>query len=114
VNQDGSLNSASNPAKFGSVIVLYVTGLGQTTPPSVDGLVNSAPFSVPNVPVSAYVTGNQGSSPPQAVVSAPGLIAGITQVNVALPASLPSGLSADTKSLTVSIVAAQAPVYVTQ
>jgi uncharacterized protein (TIGR03437 family) len=113
-NQDGSLNSASNPAKFGSVIVLYVSGLGQTTPPSLDGLVNSAPFSVPNVPVSAYVTGNQGSSPLEAVVSAPGLIAGISQVNVALPASLPSGLSADTKSLTVSIVAAQAPVYVTQ
>jgi uncharacterized protein (TIGR03437 family) len=113
-NQDGSLNSASNPAKFGSVILLYVSGLGETTPLSVDGLVNTAPLSVPNVPVSVFVTGNQSSTTPQAVVSAPGLIAGITQVNVALPTSLPPGFGAGTKSLTVSIVAAQAPVYVTQ
>jgi uncharacterized protein (TIGR03437 family) len=114
VNQDGSLNSASNPAKFGSVIVLYVTGLGQTTPPSVDGLVNSTPLPVPNVPVSVYLTGNPSSSVPQAVMSAAGMVAGITQVNVALPASLPPGLSAGAKAITVSIVAAQAPVYVTQ
>ena len=113
-NQDGTVNSASNPAKFGSVIVLYVSGLGETTPLSVDGLVNTAPYSVPNFTVSAYLTGNSSSTTPQAVVSAPGLIAGITQVNVALPSSLPPGLSAGTKSLSVSIVAAQAPVYVTQ
>jgi uncharacterized protein (TIGR03437 family) len=109
-NQDGSLNSARNPAKLGSVIVLYLSGLGETTPLSVDGLVNTAPFSVPSVPVSVYLSPNIGSITPQAVVSAPGLIAGITQVNVALPATLPP----ESGGITISIGAAQAPVYVTQ
>jgi uncharacterized protein (TIGR03437 family) len=109
-NQDGSANSAGNPAKLGSVIVMYVSGLGQTTPLSVDGLVNTAPLSVPNVPVSVYFSSVQGASAPQAVISAPGQIAGTTQVNVALPASLPAGAN----KLTVSLGTVGAPVYVTQ
>ncbi|MBV8843031.1 MAG: hypothetical protein JO307_09480 [Bryobacterales bacterium] len=40
-NQDGTPNSAANPAYAGSVITLYVSGLGQTNPPGVDGLRNS-------------------------------------------------------------------------
>lgn len=32
VNEDGTLNSASNPAARGSVVVLYATGQGQTAP----------------------------------------------------------------------------------
>jgi len=32
VDQDGSINSASNPAARGSVVVLYATGEGQRNP----------------------------------------------------------------------------------
>ncbi len=34
-NQDYSANGASNPAAIGSVITIYATGEGQTTPPGV-------------------------------------------------------------------------------
>jgi uncharacterized protein (TIGR03437 family) len=37
VNQDLTINSSSHPAKHGSIISLYATGVGQTTPPGVDG-----------------------------------------------------------------------------
>jgi uncharacterized protein (TIGR03437 family) len=83
-NQDGTPNSASNPAARGSVIALYVSGLGQTSPPGVDGLVNSTPLPVPVVTVTVDLPGAQIQ--PQYAGAAPGLISGITQVNVQIPA----------------------------
>ena len=37
-NQDGTINSSSNAAAAGSVVVLYATGLGQTNPQGQDGV----------------------------------------------------------------------------
>jgi len=37
LNEDGTVNGAGNPAPRGSVVTLYVTGLGETDPPSTDG-----------------------------------------------------------------------------
>jgi len=37
LNEDGSFNSASNPAVKGSIVTLYATGEGKTDPPGVDG-----------------------------------------------------------------------------
>ena len=37
LNQDLSLNSASNPAAQGAIVILFGTGEGQTTPSGVDG-----------------------------------------------------------------------------
>jgi uncharacterized protein (TIGR03437 family) len=82
-NQDGTANSATNPAPQGSVIVVYVTGLGQTYPASVDGQINTSPAAVPVAPVSAFVGGQ--ASPPEYVAAAAGLVAGISQVNVRVP-----------------------------
>jgi uncharacterized protein (TIGR03437 family) len=82
-NQDGTLNSPDHPARPGDVIVLYVTGLGETNPLSVDGMINSPPLPVPLVPVSVFINGQ--SVQPQFVAAAFGLIAGITQVNVQVP-----------------------------
>ena len=39
INEDGTLNSAENPAASGSIIKLFVTGLGQTNPPLRDGRI---------------------------------------------------------------------------
>ena len=39
LNQDGSINSPQNPAKPGSVVMLFGTGGGATVPPSVAGEV---------------------------------------------------------------------------
>ena len=37
VNQDGTLNSSTNPAQVGSIVTLYVTGLGAISPAPADG-----------------------------------------------------------------------------
>ncbi len=40
-NADGSLNSATNPAAQGSVVTVFLTGVGATNPPEVDGVAAS-------------------------------------------------------------------------
>jgi uncharacterized protein (TIGR03437 family) len=84
-NEDGSPNSAAHPASPGSEVVFYVSGLGETTPLSVDGLVNSPPVTVPIASVAIYLSNVMVK--PQFVGSAPGMIAGISQVNVRLPST---------------------------
>ena len=37
LNQDGTVNSASNPAPVGSYVSVYATGEGQTNPAGIDG-----------------------------------------------------------------------------
>ena len=106
-NQDGVMNSAANPAKAGSVITLYVSGLGETNPLSVDGLINTPPLAVPLAPVTVFVPGGAAITP-QFVGAAPGMIAGITQINVPLPASTLTGNNA------ISVNSASAPFYVTK
>ncbi|HEV8145021.1 MAG TPA: hypothetical protein VGP79_01495, partial [Bryobacteraceae bacterium] len=84
VNQDGSLNSAEHGAKAGDNIAIYVSGLGQTNPPSVDGLITTAPrLPVPIAPVRVF--SSNAELKPTYVGAAPGMIAGITQVNVQVP-----------------------------
>jgi uncharacterized protein (TIGR03437 family) len=89
-NQDGSINSASNPAKVGSFISLYISGDGQTNPAGVDGkLANAAPYPATVLPVQVTI----GGLP--AVVSyagaTPTAVAGLTQLNVQIPAGTPAG-----------------------
>jgi len=89
INQDGSINSASDPAPQGSVLTLYVTGLGLTSPLSQDGSVSAPPLAVPMASISAYINSNPVQ--PQFVGAADGLIAGITQLNIQVPvAAYPS------------------------
>jgi uncharacterized protein (TIGR03437 family) len=55
INQDGTINSAANPAPAGSVISLYATGEGATSPAGVDGKIASAPLPAPILPVSVTI-----------------------------------------------------------
>jgi len=105
-NQDGSMNSADHPAKAGSAIALYVTGLGETNPPGADGLLNAAPLPVPLVGISVYFDGSQTPATVEFVGAAPGMIAGISQVNVRVPAggSTPGGLSVNGSRATLYVV----------
>jgi uncharacterized protein (TIGR03437 family) len=82
-NQDGSLNSESNPAPVNSVAAIYLTGLGQTNPPSVDGALNTTPFVSPRTIPQIAVNG----SPEQPVFlgAAVGQVAGVMQVNLFVP-----------------------------
>jgi hypothetical protein len=109
LNQDLSYNSAANPANPGDVVVLYCTGEGQTTPAGVDGLL--ATGSTLPKPVANYsvTIGGQAATVLYAG-AAPGLVAGVMQVNVQLPAGLPGG--SQPVVLTVGGVASQAGVTV--
>jgi uncharacterized protein (TIGR03437 family) len=97
VNQDGTVNSATNPAKLGSIISLYATGTGSTTSP-VDG--QTAPINcgisclpTPLAGVNVKI-GNQFLSLGNGVTyvgGAPSLVNGVTQINVTIPTTLIPG-----------------------
>jgi uncharacterized protein (TIGR03437 family) len=88
-NQDFSPNSASNPAQAGSQMMLYLAGAGQTNPPSQDGQVNAAPLAALATPIQLRWVGTDFNNPTVLPVTfaaaAPGLAAGIFQVNFAAP-----------------------------
>ena len=90
INQDGvTVNSAATPAKMGDIISLYATGEGQTTPAGVDGKPASVPYPKPILPVWVTVGGQNAT-----VIyagGAPGLVAGLMQVNVQIPAGFQAG-----------------------
>jgi len=83
LNQDGSVNSGSNPAARGSVVVLYATGAGATTPASQDGFLTAQPYPAPNLPVS--VTVENVPAEVRYAGAAPGLVAGVMQINIVVP-----------------------------
>jgi uncharacterized protein (TIGR03437 family) len=94
LNQDFSLNSVDNPVARGSAIVLFVTGAGQTSPTSVDGQVSQSAGGL-QTNVTARLD-NVSISPVDLPISvlyagpAPGLVSAVEQINVQIPADLPS------------------------
>ncbi len=90
LNEDGTLNSASNPAPRGSVITLFATGEGETEPAGEDGRPAAAPWPRPKLPVTLTI----GVHPAEILFagSAPGLV-GVLQINARIPGGfLPSGV----------------------
>ncbi|MBI3666399.1 MAG: hypothetical protein HY236_09290 [Acidobacteria bacterium] len=83
LNQDTTLNSAANPAALGSVVVLYATGGGQTDPPGVDGTLATAPYPKLKLPVTVTMGGQLATI--EYAGAAPGLVAGVIQVNARVP-----------------------------
>jgi uncharacterized protein (TIGR03437 family) len=94
VNADGERNDAAHPAAKGSTIVLYGTGLGQTTPAGVDGAV-TPPDNMPVqlVRTSAQISAGVSSANAEVLYAgpAPGMVAGVCQINVRIPANATSG-----------------------
>ncbi len=90
LNQDGQLNSQSNPAAPGSIVVVYGTGIGVTTPAGDDGaLAPIGPLSAlprPNAFLAISVQGIPLTRDDILYASAaPGLVNGLTQVNFRIP-----------------------------
>ena len=90
-NQDGTLNTAANPAGAGSVVILYATGLGQTDPPGQDGVRMGSLVIAEAVATVTATIGGQAATVAYAG-SAPGQIAGIQQVEMIVPAGAGTGL----------------------
>jgi uncharacterized protein (TIGR03437 family) len=86
VNQDGTQNSTAAPAAAGSVLSLYATGEGQTLPAGVDGKLGASPLPQPVAAVTATIGG--AAAEVRYAGGAPGLIAGVMQVNVVVPAGV--------------------------
>ena len=93
LNQDGvTVNSVTSPEKRGNVIAIYMTGEGQTNPQGVDGTIIPAVVSAlkkPLLPVTVTIGGVDAVV--QYAGSAPGLVSGVMQVNVTIPATSPTG-----------------------
>ena len=94
LNQDFSVNGSGNPAAKGSIVQVYMTGEGITQPASADGGIAPVNGTGLNVPVQA-VTATVGGLPAKVLYygSAPGIVYGVMQVNVQLPANVASGSS---------------------
>jgi uncharacterized protein (TIGR03437 family) len=89
INQSGRLNGPANPAGVDSVLVLYVTGEGQTEPVGQEGRVIATDLRKPVLPVSVTI----GGVPVEVLYagSTPGQVTGLMQVNVQLNSEVPRG-----------------------
>lgn len=89
LNQDATVNSAANPAAKGSVVILYLTGEGQTDPPGADGRLANAVYPKPVLPVRVEIGGIQTEV--FYAGAAPGQVAGLMQINAKIPDNSSSG-----------------------
>src|SRR5262249_21918107 len=91
--------SASNPAKRGDTISLFLTGLGAVTPKISDGAIGpSGPLSQANVFTSKHMFVEfddlSGNTPPEGTITYAGLapgLAGLYQLNVVIPTTTATG-----------------------
>lgn len=100
LNQDGTINSAANPAAPGSILSVWVSGAGLSTYQVPDGTVRSAAQTgVPTLPVAALAGFLEVEAIPTLPVGAlstevvyagdaAGMVAGVTQVNFLIPLSV--------------------------
>lgn len=93
LNENGTLNGASTPAAAGSIVVIYLTGEGQTTPAGADGALALGPnYPKPILPVSVSIGGYEAEV--LYAGAAPGAVAGLMQINARIsPLVAPSLIS---------------------
>jgi uncharacterized protein (TIGR03437 family) len=85
LNQDNSVNSVSNPALAGSVVVVYGTGGGATNAAAGDGSITASATPLVN-DVSVRVGGQLATV--LYAGGAPGEVSGVMQINLQLPAGV--------------------------
>jgi uncharacterized protein (TIGR03437 family) len=93
LNQDGvTINGPNAAEKRGNVISVYMTGEGQTNPGGADGVIIPPVVSAlknPVLPVTAKIGGVDATV--AYAGSAAGLVSGVMQVNIFIPATAPTG-----------------------
>ncbi len=88
VHQNFSLVTPQHPAKAGEVLILYATGLGQTTPPLTTGTLLIYPPRSDTATASVAIGGRE--APVIYSLASPNA-AGLYQVAVTMPAGVPAG-----------------------
>jgi uncharacterized protein (TIGR03437 family) len=112
LNQDYSVNGPTNPAKTGSIVMVYLTGIGPVSNQPADGAAASMTQLSPSLlqPWSATVSGWAANV--DWVGLAPGYV-GLDQANVTVPTGLSTGYYPII--LSVGGVASNGPsIYVTE
>ncbi len=95
LNSDLSVNSAANPATRGDIVVIYVTGEGETSPGGVTGKVTTV--ALPPLPVTPgpllQPSVSIGGTPANWTFAgeAPGFVSGVLQMNVVVPTNIAAG-----------------------
>jgi uncharacterized protein (TIGR03437 family) len=84
LNQDGTVNSQANPAHVGDTVAMFASGVGQTSPPGVDGAIPAAAGAPPVLPIQVQLNFTAYAKVTYAG-NAPGLVSGVTQVNFQIP-----------------------------
>jgi uncharacterized protein (TIGR03437 family) len=100
VNEEGTLNRLGAPARGGSIVVLYGTGFGPTTPVGVTGAAAGLPHPVLALPISVTV-----DRQPAEVLFAgetPGFV-GLVQINVRLAGADAPGTTPRLVPITVDV-----------
>ena len=98
VNQDGSVNSAVNPAKAGSIVSIWATGTGAISGYRwpLDGQIatGAEDYECCQVDISPNYSLGPLSLPEPVVLyagAAPGMVAGVVQINFQIPAQYLQG-----------------------
>ena len=107
VNQDGTLNSDANPAPAGSIVSLFVNGLGATSPASVEGAVAASTAPKPTAAYTvALLVGLSASADVVYVGPSPGSLSSVIQINLRVPTVYTGFYPAVPVSVAVAIGAA--------
>jgi uncharacterized protein (TIGR03437 family) len=104
LNQNFTLNTQGNPATKGSIIQIYLTGEGITSPTELDGAITGNATTVPVLPIAVKIGGQPASLIFEG--EAPGIVAGVLQLNVMIPPTVSSG--ANPVSVTIGSNTSQA------
>jgi uncharacterized protein (TIGR03437 family) len=89
LNENFTLNSKYNPAPVGTVLMIFATGEGLTTPDGVDGKIVNWPAPVPKAAIGVTIGGKNASV--LYAGGSPSSIAGLMQVNAKIPDDVAPG-----------------------
>jgi uncharacterized protein (TIGR03437 family) len=81
-NSDGTLNGPNNPAAFGTTVTLFLTGVGLTSPPEMDGVVAGSSSIVPAGSILTFEPASQIQS--QLIYALPGFVPGLFALDVSV------------------------------
>jgi uncharacterized protein (TIGR03437 family) len=88
LNENGTPNSVIRPGKKGSIVVLYASGGGRFDRPVQTGAITGTDLAGLVLPTKAQVDGVDAEI--LYCGSAPGMVAGVIQVNIRLPQQIRS------------------------